>query len=255
MKLELVPSSVDGNCQTQFLSSYLINGHLAVDAGSIGFVPDLTVQQAVKHILLTHAHIDHLASLGPLIDNTCETADEPLTIHCSAEVAECLKRHYFNGSLWPDVLRLPSAERPYARLQVFQPLQTFSVAGFEVLPVPVDHSVPCCGFLIRHDRTTILLSGDTGSTEQIWKAAKQYSDLKAVVLEVAFPNELKARADMAMHLTPKGFEREVAKLGEQRPKLFAVHLKAPHQDRIVQQLDELGLDDLHRLEAGRVYEL
>ena len=220
---------------------------------ALDFHRDLSVQGAVQHVLLTHAHIDHIASLGPLIDNTRQPTDEPLIIHCSESVGESLRRHYFNDVLWPDLLNLPSSAQPYARLSIFRPGHWFSVAEFKVLPIEVNHTVPCVGFFIRDDKATVLLSGDTGVTDEIWRHARRCESLKAVILEVAFPNELQAHAQVAMHLTPNDFGRELTKLADQSVRLFAVHLKAQHQQSVEQELEELGLARLERLEPGREY--
>jgi phosphoribosyl 1,2-cyclic phosphodiesterase len=75
MKVELVPSAVGGGTAaasasvSQYLTSIRINDSICLDAGSIGFHADLEVQRAIRHLFLSHSHIDHIASLPMLLDN------------------------------------------------------------------------------------------------------------------------------------------------------------------------------------------
>lgn len=62
MKLRLLPSEVTGS-GLQFLSCYILNDTVAIDAGSIGFVGTPKQQVKVDHIFLTHSHLDHVGGL------------------------------------------------------------------------------------------------------------------------------------------------------------------------------------------------
>ena len=79
MKITLVPSavSVGGGNPGFFLSSYLIDEVVAIDAGGLGFIDDLSAQQRIEHIFITHSHMDHIASL-PIFLDTVFQAGEPL---------------------------------------------------------------------------------------------------------------------------------------------------------------------------------
>ena len=71
MKITLVPSSVSerGGNQHQYLTSYLINDVLAVDAGSLGLWQTAAEQARIKHVLISHTHIDHIGSLPIFVEN------------------------------------------------------------------------------------------------------------------------------------------------------------------------------------------
>ena len=45
----------------QFLSSCLLNDAVALDAGCLGFAHAPERQARVRHVLLSHTHLDHLA--------------------------------------------------------------------------------------------------------------------------------------------------------------------------------------------------
>ena len=62
MRVELLPSSLPPS-DLQFLVSFLVNDAVAIDAGPLGLLADLDRQRRVRHVFLTHEHIDHLATL------------------------------------------------------------------------------------------------------------------------------------------------------------------------------------------------
>ena len=57
--------------------------------------------ELVKDVVLTHAHLDHIAGLPLFLDDQFSTISEPLRIHASSEVIEILERDVFNWSIYP----------------------------------------------------------------------------------------------------------------------------------------------------------
>src|SRR5947199_2955985 len=108
VKVTLVPSSVSGNegVQNQYLTSFLVNDTIAVDAGSLGFFGTPQQQEKVRHVLITHTHIDHTASLAIFVENAYLPTPDCPTIYGSDEVLDCLRRDIFNDRIWPDFLKL-----------------------------------------------------------------------------------------------------------------------------------------------------
>ena len=66
MKVELLPSSLPPT-EAQFLVSFLVNDTVTIDAGPLGLLSDLRKQERVRHVFLTHEHIDHIATLPILL--------------------------------------------------------------------------------------------------------------------------------------------------------------------------------------------
>ncbi|NDC64506.1 MAG: MBL fold metallo-hydrolase, partial [Planctomycetia bacterium] len=75
MRVELLPSSIPVS-ESQFLVTFLVNDEVAIDGGSIGLLADLRRQQRVRHVFVTHEHLDHVATLPIFLENVYEPGPE-----------------------------------------------------------------------------------------------------------------------------------------------------------------------------------
>jgi ribonuclease BN (tRNA processing enzyme) len=256
VRVTLVPSSIPkegGHEPGQYLISYLINDTLAVDAGSLGVYGTPHEQTNVRHVLISHTHIDHTASLPIFVENAYEAKVDCVTVHGSADVLEGLQLDLFNGRTWPDFVALSGVLPPFLKLERLDAYRPVELEGLSIMPVPVDHVVPTFGFVISDKKSTVVIASDTGPTDDLWRVANESPNLAAVFLEAAFPNEMADLAAAAKHLTPARFGAEVAKLT--RPvRVIAVHLKARYRDQIVAELAALGLPNVELGRYGKAYE-
>ncbi len=252
MKLTLIPSSVGGGPDHQYLSSCLVNDTVALDAGCVGFWGSPQDQARVRHVLLSHTHMDHLASLPIFVENAYEGKSECVTVYGSRDVLDCCQEHLFNEKVWPDFIALSREERPFLRLTPFEPGETIDVEGLRVTAVALDHVVPTVGYVIRDGQSAVAIISDTGPTEEIWRCVNQEPGLKSVFVEATFPDELGWLADVSKHLTPATLAREAAKLT--RPtRLVAIHIKARYKEQVTAQLHALGLAGLEIGQPGATY--
>lgn len=118
MKIRLIPSSISREEAPgrQFLTSYLINEVVAIDAGCIGLFGTPEDQARLRHVFISHTHVDHVASLPFLLENVYEAQGDPLTVYGGADVLACLQQDLFNERLWPDFIALSSGQTPLARI-------------------------------------------------------------------------------------------------------------------------------------------
>src|SRR3954468_11120433 len=93
------------------MTTFLVDGEPALDAGALTESLPLAAQRRIRRVVLTHAHLDHVASLPFLIENLYGR-DAPLEIAAPPPVIAALRRDLFNDSSWPDFSRLPSRRRP-----------------------------------------------------------------------------------------------------------------------------------------------
>ena len=235
-------------------SAFLVDDTVLVDAGTVGGALTVPEQIAVTQAIISHSHLDHVAGLCYLIDTLAMVAPGN-SIICSSisPVIEALSDHCFNDRLWPNFRMIPSPAEPVLKLRTLREDAESQVGGVWVTPVPVDHTVPSAGFVVRTNETGFVYTGDTGPTERIWQAADAEPNLKAVFLEASFPNAQEALARTCKHLTPALFAAELRKLS--RPvTAVAVHVKAPARAETLRDLQALGLPDLRVGRPGDEFE-
>lgn len=230
---------------------FLVNDSVVVDAGTIGSRLYLDEQRRIRVVLLTHLHFDHLRELPTLADNLVGETDAPVIIASIPEVLEGLRKHVFNGAVYPDFFRLPAPDRPVLTMHALQPGREDRLADLGVTPIRVNHVVPTVGFLLRDGHRTLLYSGDTYVTDELWRVAKVEASLAAAFIETSFPNELDDLARAAKHLTPQLLAGELAKLDRPQVPVYAYHLKPRFRERIGQELKDLGIEGLSVLEEGQ----
>ena len=253
MKITFVDSSVGQGPRYQYLTSFLVNDTVSIDAGCLGFLSPPSLQRQVRHVLLSHSHIDHLASLPIFLENACQPDTECVTVYASDPVLESLHNDVFNGRLWPDLNQLTSADMPYLNLERLEAEKTIAIDQIRITPVPLDHVVPCFGFIVQHPGAAVVFASDTGPTQRIWDIANETPDLKAIFMEASFPNALAGLALLSKHLTPGMLQDEGAKL-EGNPRLAIVHIKPTHYEIVVSELEALGLANLEVGKPGAEYE-
>jgi len=252
MKVMLVPSA--GGCHFHYLSSYVIDGVIAVDAGGLGFYGSPADQARVRHVFLTHTHIDHLASLPIFLENVYNTYPECVCIHAGEAALDCLRRDVFNDRLWPDFLRISKERRPpYLRLAPLAEGRVVGAEGLRVTPVAVDHVVPTFAFVVEGPGAAVAVVTDTAPTQAVWERCRRTPNLKAVFLEASFPNADSFLAGLAQHLTADQFIAEARKVGP-GVQVLAVHLKARTYEQTAAEVLAHGLPNVRIAEPGRVYE-
>jgi len=248
VKIELVGSSIGAGATRQNLTSFIINDCVAIDAGSLGLVVPLTRQLAIQHVLLSHSHIDHVATLPIFLDNVFSPDRECPKVYASRNVWDSLSRDLFNDRLWADLSRIATEEGQFFTPIELQSESTIKIAGLSITPVSVNHCVPTLGFLVEDDRVAILIVSDTGPTERIWELARQqlfYAKLRAVFLECSYSNSFEWLAKKTTHLCPRLFAAEFAKFPLNLSILpIAVHLKGWLHETIEAELNQLSLPGL-----------
>jgi ribonuclease BN (tRNA processing enzyme) len=252
VKITPIPSAIppSGN---QYLTSHVINDSVAIDAGAIGYWQAPTEQAAIRHIFLSHTHIDHLASLPVFLENVASFHDTPVNVYASEIVQQSLREDLFNGRLWANFLDLKHERGPFVNLVTIASGQRIQVEGLSVTPVAVNHAVPTLGFIIEDGASAIIVASDTAPTQEIWERGNATPNLKAVFLEATFPDEMEPLAELSKHLTPASFVREMRKLTN-APTFFAVHLRARCKEQVTQQLLAHRLPNLRIAEFGKTYE-
>lgn len=244
MKIRIVSSSVDSACsEKHFAASYIVNGQVAFDAGSIGFMSSIDAQRRIQHVFLSHGHMDHIASLPIFLDNVYQQGPDVVRIYAPQDTLHSLQSDVFNERLWPDLIRLSQEVSPFMHLTPMAAGETVAVGDLRITSLPLDHVVTTFGFIINDGAGSVAIVSDTQPLDSIWKTLNQVSDLKALFLECAFPNRMAPLAAISKHLIPKSFAEGCRQLRRDIP-IVAVHIKPVYRDEILTELAALGIPQL-----------
>jgi 3',5'-cyclic-nucleotide phosphodiesterase len=234
--------------------SFLVDGRLALDAGSLASGLALDEQARIQHVLLTHAHMDHMGELPTLVDARLQQDGPTVEVVGLAETIEALQAHVFNDVIWPDFAKLNASGGPVLAYRTLEAERSWSCDGLSVRAVHVHHTVPSAGFLVSDGTCTLAYSGDTGPTTRFWEVVQACQDLCALITEVSFPDERHALALASGHLTPRTLCAQLERVPRQRDVPLLIYgLKPVFEHQIVRELDALGLDNLHVLSAEEVF--
>jgi len=256
VKIQLLPSTFDAQGRAtleQRLTCFLIDDCVAVDAGSIAIALSPEQRTKVRDIIVTHPHMDHIASLPIFIDDLYPTLKQPMRIHATSEVIGLLERDVFNWNVYP---RFSDLKNDYGPVMQYIPIPEsgiFEVAHLKVKAVPVNHIVPTIGLLVTDGKSCVAFSSDTAETEVFWQEVNKTKHLDALFIEASFPDEMAKLAEVSRHFTPSSLGKELKKLTHNGMDILAVHLKPTHREVIVQQLADLKIEKLAVMNPGEVY--
>lgn len=217
-------------------SAMLIDNDVLIDAGT--GIGDLALEElhSIRHVFLTHAHLDHIAGLPMLVDSNFEEEfDIPVTVYAREETLAAIQTHLFNDVIWPDFAKIPSEANAILRYQVCNPGDTTTIGHREFHAVNVSHSVPSLGYTVRNSGGAFAVSGDTRTNETLWPALNACDDLKALVIEVSFPDELEDLATESGHYTPKTMCADLDRL-KHEPEIWLTGMKPGAEERILRQV-------------------
>jgi len=256
VKLKLLPSSFekDGAASPrQHLTCFLLNGNVAVDAGSLAMAVTPAERSAIRDIVITHAHLDHIAGLPLFIDDQFSELTEAVRIHATSEVIDVLERDVFNWSVYP---RFSELENSHGKVMEYRPFvqgEQFRVGDLLFESLEVNHKVPCSGFLISDDSCSIAITGDTANMDSFWTAISRRK-ITALLIECAFPNELTELAEMSCHLTPNTLAAELEKFQDAQCEVWIINIKPSYRESVLQQISILKTPRIKDLKVGRTYE-
>ncbi|MFW0718095.1 MBL fold metallo-hydrolase [Pedobacter sp. N23S346] len=237
---KIIPLGVKGGDDESNLSSYLLapkgsNSFICLDAGTINAgiqkaidqkalkgVSEEIQRRQIKGYLISHAHLDHVAGL--IINSPADTSKN---IYGLSSVLNILRDKYFTWDAWANFGN--EGEKPQLKKYTYTTLEeefSYPLAETEmrVRAFELSHGKPykSTAFLIQAKDNYVLYLGDTGADEieksdklsELWQEVAPLintGNLKAIFMEVSFPNEQPVN-QLFGHLTPQLFFSELAKL-------------------------------------------
>ncbi|AFL69813.1 HD domain-containing phosphohydrolase [Sulfurospirillum barnesii] len=228
-----------------FTTCIYVNQHTLIDAGNI--IHALGEEALhVNRIFFSHAHLDHIIDTAFVIDHFFSKRTETLYLYGLPHTLEALKKHLFNDVLWPDFsqLYLPNTHIPAITYVEIDLQQSYAIEeGITLTPILANHSVPCCGYFIEQEGSGVLFSGDTFRNEALWKRLNEMPHIKALIIDVSFPNHFVNIATTSKHLTPAFLKEEMSHLKRTELKVYVNHLKSLYTEQITQELAAIGIGE------------
>lgn len=232
-------------------SSFVVDDTLAIDAGALTSGMEVDAQGRLVACLVSHAHLDHVRDLSTLADNRCQMQAPPLIVAATRQTIDILKRHFFNNMLWPDFSQIPSGGGKTIEYLEIEPEQPTQIAGKTVRAVMVTHTIDTAAFVIEGDGGALAYSGDTGPTTRMWEVLNELPDLRALLMEVSFPNREARLATVSGHHTPRTLALDMLKYKAPRdlPTLLH-HIKPVFQPEVERECAALPGLNLQVMQIG-----
>lgn len=235
--------------------AFLIDGTLLLDAGTIGAVLNEGAQWRIRHIFVTHAHLDHIRGIPFLADNIIvKNKRHSVVVHGIPVVLSTLKKGLLNDKIWPDFTVIPTPQTAVLELKAVKPEVPVKVDGHTVTAYRVNHAVPAAGFIVEDKAgRRLLYTGDTGPTMDIWLATKK--PVHCAIIEVSMPNSMEDMAILTGHLTAALLKRELRKMSNIPERILVTHPKPQYLSQIKKEVAAMGLKNIKVLRDGDVYEI
>ena len=225
-------------------TAFLVDERLTIDAGALTSQLELSDQGRIEVVFVSHAHLDHVRDLATIADNRAQMGCAPLTIAATKTTIHELETHFFNDRLWPNFAVIPDADAPTIKYQEIPLEKPTKLLDYTVTAVPVHHTVESAGFVLEDATGSIGFSGDTGPTDRLWEVLNGVKNLKALLMEVSFPDERQTLATASGHHTPQTLIADLAKFDRRKDvATMLYHIKPPFQAEVEKQCAKL--DDVH----------
>jgi len=237
-------------------TSFMVDEDILIDAGTGVCNLSLDEMRGIKHIFVTHSHLDHISSIPLLVDTLFDDLiDNPLVVHALPETIKALQKHIFNWTIWPDFTELPHKNNAVLKLEVMEAGSVLDITGRSIEMIRVNHSVPGVGYCVESNGKVFAFSGDTTSNDSFWESLNKRDSLDLLFVESAYADDDIELAKLAFHYCPQLLAQDIAKLRHQT-KVCISHLKPRSEQEIIAQCKTaMPHLDIHQLKSNDVFNL
>ncbi|MCL4433030.1 MAG: MBL fold metallo-hydrolase [Epsilonproteobacteria bacterium] len=219
-----------------------VSKHCVIDAGNLinAFGEDVFT---IKHIFLTHSHLDHVIDIPFLADLFVTQQSISLKIYGLKETLEDLRQFIFNNRIWPnfeEINLIGHTDKTVELIEIHLD-QKYTIDDVTLTPFKTNHTAGSCGYIIEKNNSGILFTADTYKCPKIWEVLDQNPHIHSLVTEVSFPSSFDKLAFDSKHLTPILLENELKQSKRSNFTVYAMHLKTLFAPTIIHELKTMKL--------------
>ncbi len=196
---------------------------------------------AVNHILLTHAHLDHIVDIPFMIDYTFRYREQPLEIIGCRETLSAVKDYVMNWNIWPEFssIRLINSGDFAVNYTPVEPGRTFHLDGFEITPLKSNHTIPTLGYVVKREGKGFLFTGDTYRNPEVWRMINEDREIRVLITEVSYPSYMHNLAEVSKHYTPRILKEELENLERNDVEIYVMHLKPNSVNELLREIPQV----------------
>src|SRR4030067_3390497 len=171
--------------------SFLLDGKILFDTGSLTDTLDIKGQLRIKHIFISHPHLDHILGIPFLADNLIfRKKGHRVNVLSIPPVIKTIRRSLLDGSIWPDFTVIPNTHEGILNLIELKSGHFIKIDDYTITAYPVHHSVPATGYLVEDGKKRrFFYTGDTGPTDSTW-VNMEGVQLHRLLIEASFPSRM-----------------------------------------------------------------
>ena len=190
--------------------------------------------------MLTHHHFDHTRDLVTLAANAGYYWRGQLEVYALRYTLDIVTTCLLDGKIYANFLEYPSKEKPTLILEAIEPYIRKSIAGYDVLAVPVKHSVPTVGYQITSsDGKSLFYTSDTTvGISNHW----QYVYPQLLIAEVVGPNKYGDWLKKAGHLSAELLKEELTQFRQLKgylPRVIVIHIGNLFEQEIKEEVAQV----------------
>ena len=222
-------------------SSFLLNESNVLDAGNLLDGMDVASIE-IENIWLTHSHLDHIADIANILDNYFNLRKKSLNIYGLPHTIQILKEDFLNDEIWPDFSQIPLANHS-AMSVIYHEIELdkiYTLSENETIRAfKTDHTISSCGYIYKKGETSVMVTADTYSLDNVIDILNNDLSIKSFVVECSFSNELEKLAIASKHLTPKLLFKNLERLKRDDLSIYVNHIKPSFLTKVTNEIDEL----------------
>jgi len=231
-------------------TSYLINDFLLIDAGAVTVSLDDERLSKIKHILVTHSHLDHIKDLVFIVDELVMMGKFNIDLISVKQILSIISDNLFNNRLWPDFTVIPSEQNAIIKLREIEIEKYTEINGITVKPVLMTHTVYTVGYVIKEGNRGFMFTSDTGPTQRFWEVARQEEGIEFIIADVSFPNRMESLAKVSGHMTLSMLIDHLDRYGLGKMPIYINHIKPIFIEEILGELSLTKRDNIKPLQQG-----